>query len=411
MDVVNEPEIAIFGTIGSLIEEWRILMSLDNKSDDTRRRRTVRTFAAASFLNDVGADMIYSVWPLFVTTALGANMAALGFIDGLGDTIVSISQAVSGYLSDRLRKRKIFIVIGYLCGSLSRVGYAVSTVWQHLIPMRVLDRAGKIRSAPRDAIVADLSSRENRGSNFGLLRAADNLGATCGILLSIVLLTTLGYRTLFLLAAIPSTIAAVLVAFRVSETARPAGMTTKGLSLRDLSKDYRLFLFLSAIFALGSFSYSFLLINAYDKGFSKGTVPVLYLVFTVAAFVSSIPFGRLSDRLGRKRVLLLAFILWAISCAGFAIYRDSVVIIGMFIIYGLHRGAFDTVQKAFVSELAPEDYRASALGLHQMVTGLCALPASLVAGLLWDEIGTSAPFIVSFGLTMVSTLLLFFVRE
>jgi len=174
-------------------------------------RRFMRIFSSASFLNDLGSDMIYPIWPLFVTEFLKANMAVLGLIDGLGDAIVSISQAGSGYLSDRIRKRKIFIWTGYLCGSASRLGYALSTMWQHLIPFRILDRSGKIRGAPRDAIVADISTRETRGRNFGLLRAMDHLGAACGVIISILFFSYLGYRTLFLLASIPSLIGALLV--------------------------------------------------------------------------------------------------------------------------------------------------------------------------------------------------------
>src|SRR4030042_680133 len=131
--------------------------------------------------------MIYPVWPLFVTTVLNANMAALGLLDGLGEALVSISRAVSGYLADRIRKRKVFIWSGYLCGAISRIGYSLSGTWQHLVPFRILDRAGKMRSAPRDAMIADLSAKENRGRNFGLMRAMDNLGAVCGILVCIVL--------------------------------------------------------------------------------------------------------------------------------------------------------------------------------------------------------------------------------
>ena len=174
-------------------------------------RNAIKIFAIASFLNDMGSDIIYPIWPLFVTTILKANMAALGFLDGLGESIVSVSQGISGSMSDRLRKRKAFIWLGYLFGALSRIGYALSTAWQHLIPFRILDRAGKIRSAPRDAIIADSSTKENRGRNFGLLRTADNLGAVCGILISVLLFSLLGYRKLFLLAAIPSAIGVILV--------------------------------------------------------------------------------------------------------------------------------------------------------------------------------------------------------
>ena len=160
--------------------------------DRKQSRRTVTVFALASFLNDLGSDMIYPIWPMFITTGLGASMSVLGLLDGLGDALVSISQAASGYLSDRIRKRKVFVWLGYLLGSGARVGYAVSATWQHVIPFRVLDRTGKMRGAPRDAMIADVSSRANRGTHFGVLRAMDNLGAVCGILVCIVLFGVLG---------------------------------------------------------------------------------------------------------------------------------------------------------------------------------------------------------------------------
>ncbi|MCU0643928.1 MAG: MFS transporter [bacterium] len=205
-------------------------------------RKTIRTFAIASFLNDLGSDIIYPIWPLFVTSVLHANMAVLGFIDGLGDAIVSISQAASGYFSDKIRKRKIFIWSGYCFGSISRIGYALSTVWQHLIPFRILDRAGKIRSAPRDAIIADISTKENRGRNFGLLRTMDNLGAVAGILICIFFVELLGYRTLFMLAAIPSAIGAALIFFIIKERKAEQLKIFKGLSFKDLDKNFLLFL-------------------------------------------------------------------------------------------------------------------------------------------------------------------------
>lgn len=165
--------------------------------EQKEKRKIIRIFSLASFLNDMGSDIIYPIWPLFVRS-LGANMTALGFIDGLGEAIVSISQAVSGFVSDKIRKRKFFIWLGYFFGSLSRVGYAFSSAWQHLIPFRILDRAGKIRSVPRDAILADISSNNDRGRNFGILRAMDNLGAVVGILICIFFFGILGYRNLFL---------------------------------------------------------------------------------------------------------------------------------------------------------------------------------------------------------------------
>jgi len=374
-------------------------------------KKTIRTFALASFLNDLGSDMIYPIWPLFVTSVLGAPMSALGFIDGLGEAIVSISQAVSGYISDRIRKRKIFVWIGYLFGSLSRVGYAISSVWQHLIPFRILDRAGKIRSAPRDAIIADISTKENRGKNFGLLRAMDNLGAVCGIIVCILFFKLLGYRNLFLLAAIPSVISALLI-FHLIKEKKPADIKIyKGLSLKDLDKNFKLFLLLSSFFALGSFSYSFLLIYAKEFGFQTAFVPVLYLVFTAVASIFSVPFGKLSDKIGRKQVLMLSYIFWGLVCLSFIFFRSHLAIILAFVLYGLHKGALEPVQKTFVSELSPIKYRASSLGGFQMVVGLCALPASLIAGVLWDKISIFMPFYFSLSLTALSIIMLIFVKE
>ncbi len=379
--------------------------------DRKQSRRTVTVFALASFLNDLGSDMIYPIWPMFITTGLGASMSVLGLLDGLGDALVSISQAASGYLSDRIRKRKVFVWLGYLLGSGARVGYAVSATWQHVIPFRVLDRTGKMRGAPRDAMIADVSSRANRGTHFGVLRAMDNLGAVCGILVCIVLFGVLGYRSLFLLAAIPSAVGAILVVLFIKERKPEDNRVYKGISFSELDRNFRLFLFLSAVFALGSFSYSFLLLYAHQLGFRLGFLPVLYLIFTAVASLVSLPFGRLADRAGRKTVLLMSFLCWGLVCTCFLLVRSREGVVVAFVLYGLHKGAIEPVQKAFVSELAPRAYRASSLGGFQMVVGLCALPSSLLAGILWDGIGAFVPLYASIGLTTIASVLLIFVKE
>lgn len=381
------------------------------KSHYSQEKKTIRLFALAAFLNDLGSDIIYPIWPLFVTTVLKANMVALGFLDGLGEALVSLSQAGSGYISDRLRKRKLFIWTGYLFGSLSRLGYSLSAAWPHLIPFRIMDRVGKIRSAPRDAVVADISKDESRGKNFGLLRTMDNLGAVAGVLLCIVLIDLIGYRMLFALAALPSLAAALLIFFSFHDKKIDRTKLFKGLSFKDLDKNFRLFLCLSALFSLGTFSYSFLLLYASEFGFKSTVIPVLYLLYTASASLFSFPLGRLSDKIGRKPLLILSFLLWGIVCLCFITCRSRLVIALAFILFGAHKGALDPVQKTLVSELSPCDLRASCLGGFQMVIGLCALPASFIAGILWEGAGLYYPLYLSLSLTAIATGLLFFVKK
>jgi MFS family permease len=383
---------------------------------EAEAKRTVNTFAAVSFLHDAGSDMVFPVWPLFLKEVLRADMAVIGLVDGLGDAMVSLSSAAAGYVSDRVRRRKVFIWPGYIMGGAARVGYAVSVTWQQVVPFKVLDRAGKIRSAPKDAIVADISNRSNRGRRFGFLRAMDNLGAVVGIVFAIAFVwafsaTASTYRTLFMIAAIPSFVGALVVVLMIKE--RPAGgiKVFKGLRLKDLGRDYRLFLLLSAIFAVSNFSYSFFLLFASAHHFQDAFVPVLYLTFTAVAALVSIPSGRLADTWGRKRVMTLSLLLWAGVAVVVLADQGIVAIVVAFVLYGAHKGALEPVQRAFVSELTPSDFRSSGLGAYQMVVGLCALPASLIAGFLWDVVGAWAIFAFALAFTLVAVGMLQFVRE
>ncbi|MDD5162686.1 MAG: MFS transporter [Candidatus ainarchaeum sp.] len=383
---------------------------------EKQHKKTLATFSIASFLNDFGAYMIYPIWPLFVTGFFGANMVTLGFLDGLGDSLVSISQAVSGYLSDRWKKRKIFIWLGYLFGALSRIGYAASISWQQLIPFRILDRSGKIRDAPRDAIVADISTEQNRGKNFGILRAMDKLGGVCGIIACIILFAVLGYQELFLLAAVPSFIGAVLILHFIKEKKHkaetaPEKTKTEKFYFKKIGKNFKLFILLNSVFALGSFSYSFLLIFAKEAGIPIIFIPALYLFYMGFASLSSIPFGKMADKIGRKPVIMISFILWLLVCISFVTTQAFAAIILAFIAFGLQEGALNPVQRAFVSELCPKEFRASSLGFFEMATGLCALPSSIIAGLLWDTTSKFVPFYLSIGLTIIAIAMLFFVKE
>lgn len=371
----------------------------------------MRAFAWASFLNDFGSDMIYPVWPLFVTSVMGANMAMLGLIDGLGEAFVSISKAVSGYISDKIRKGKFFIWSGYILGSISRFGYALAPSWQWLIPLKILDRSGKIRSAPRDALVADISNDQNRGGNFGLMKAMDNLGAVCGIVVCLLLFEHIGFTNLFLIAALPSLASAFLIYKYIKENKISDKKLFAVFTFKDLDTNFKLFLFLNSVFTLGAFSYSFLLIFAGKCGFKATYLPLFYLIITVTAAIFSLPMGKLSDKIGRKKLMYLAFILWAAICISFILSTNPIVVIAVFVLYGLHKAALESVQKTYTSELCPDCFRATGLGVFQMAIGICALPASLIAGLLWDSINMQAPFYLSLVLSLVACFMLLFVKE
>lgn len=383
------------------------------EADEAETDKTVKTFATVSFLHDMGSDMVFPVWPLFLRNVLKANMEVVGLVDGLGEAVVSLSSALAGYASDRWRRRKIFIWPGYLLGGASRVGYALVSSWPQVLPFKVIDRAGKMRTAPRDAIIADLCVKKTRGSRFGLLRAMDNLGAVVGILMAIAFVTLFGhdYRTLFMLAAIPSVLGALLVVVRIKERKAEGVTVYRGLRLKDLGRDYYLFLALSSLFALTAFSYSFLLIFAQHEGYSDTFVPVLYLVFNAVAALVSIPFGKLTDSWGRKRVMSLSLLLWMSVSALLLLWASIIAVLIALVLYGMHKGALEPVQRAFVSELAPSNYRASGLGAYQMVVGFLALPAGLIAGTLWETVGPWAMFAFALVLTSVALVMLQFVRE
>ncbi len=275
-----------------------------------------------------------------------------------------------------------------------------------------------MRGAPRDAIIADISTDQNRGRNFGLLRAMDNLGAVFGIITCLILVSLYGLDfvpQLLIIASVPSLIGATIVFILIKD--RKTNKIYKGFSLKDLTRNFKLFLFLSSLFSLGLFSYSFLLIYVGSLNLETAFLPLfevqilLYLLFTLVASLTSLPFGWLADKAGRKTVLILSFISWALVCFIFPYATSLAAVAALFILYGLHKGAIEPSQKALVSELSPEGYRASTLGAFQMITGLCALPASVMAGLLWEAYGDFAPFYLSLTLTIAASVLLLLVKE
>lgn len=373
-----------------------------------KSKKEVLTFGFASFFNDLGSDMVAPVWPLFVTSILGANMAVLGLLDGLGVALVSISNAVSGWLSDKIGRRKIFIYIGYLLSGLSRIGYYLSPSWHYLIPFKAVDRVGKIRGAPRDALISEISEKKKRGEAFGLLRSMDSLGALVGTIITYIIISTVSVRNILLIAAIPSTISALII-FLIVKERRTKKLHTP-IRLIRLDHNLKVFFLISGLLAFSTLSYSFLLVYAKESGYSDGNVILLYLVFNLIYTIFSYHFGKLADKKGRKFVIIISMILYTLMCAGFVINNSPLWILLLFVLFGLFNASFDPVKRAFVTDLAPKNAKASVVGLYQMLTGLIALPSGFLMGLLW-EFNPLYPFATAGLLTSTSIFLMGFIKE
>ncbi|MFH0837409.1 MAG: MFS transporter [Candidatus Aenigmatarchaeota archaeon] len=373
----------------------------------------LKSFSLASALNDIGSDMVRPFWPLFVTSILGAPVAFLGLLDGLGDAISQSVKFPAGYFSDRFKRRKIFIWLGYLLAGLARIGYALSQFFSWLVPFKIMDRMGKMRDPPRDAMLSNITRKKKRGKAFGILTAADNFGAFLGPIIAFFLIMYIGYREIFFLAAIPSLIGAVLIYGFVKEEKFLSKVKYR-FQLCRLSANYKMLLFSSAVFSLSWFSISFMVLFA-SKYLDIVFLPLLFIAMSFFAMIASIPAGRLSDSIGRKPIMLLGYVLFAIVCLGFVFFNAAmalIMIFGLFILYGVHYGIVTTIQSPFISDMVPKKTRASAIGLYQTITGLVLLPASVIAGLLWDMVSVESVFMFGAVVSIIAAVLLFvLVRE
>ncbi len=378
---------------------------------EKENKRVLKTFSASAFLNDMGSEMLRPVWPFFVTNVLGASAQFLGFVDGLGDAVVALSQVVSGYFSDRLRKKKVFIWAGYALSAIGRFGYFIARTPAALVPSKILDRAGKMRDAPRDVLLAEAVTHRFRGRAFGVLRASDNAGSVAGIILALILIQFFSLRTIIFLSIFPSIVATILIILFIRRRKEDEIRIFQGLRFSDLNKNLVLFLITIGIFTLSTFSFSFLLLAADKFGLNVVWAPLLFFIFTLVTAFLAIPFGKLSDKIGRKKVIALSFVFWILTAGGFLFFVNKALIVLMFVLYGVHRGAFEPVFKTFVTELAPAHIRASTIGIFQLVIGILAFPASFIAGTLWQRIGFQAPFIFSAFLAIVALVFLSLVKE
>ncbi|MDQ5844817.1 MAG: MFS transporter [Acidobacteriota bacterium] len=376
-----------------------------------RLPRNVFAISLVSLLNDASSEIIYPLLPAFLLLTLGASPGIVGIIEGTAESISSLLKLFAGYFSDRRGKRKGFVVFGYVLSSFTRPLLAFAGNWYQVLGIRLVDRVGKgIRSAPRDAMIADTVAVNQRGLAFGFHRAMDHTGAVAGPLLGYLLvlliaadrnsLTAGDFTKIFLLASIPALAAVLVVSFFVRENKRQTSPDAAipspvRLSLRGFDGNFKCFLVIIALFTLSNSSDAFLLLRAQSVGVSLQTIPLLWAVLHVSKVISSLYGGHLSDILGRRRLIVSGWILYAAVYAGFAFVSNPFSVWILFVIYGMYFGLVEGAEKALVADLVKPEQRGTAYGLYNLAFGITVLPASLLMGFLWDWRGPQTAFLVS----------------
>lgn len=349
----------------------------------------------ASLLTDISTEMVYPLIPFFLSS-LGASPAVLGLIEGIAESTASLLKVFSGYFSDRIRKRKPLAIIGYSASTIGKLFLYLAQSWGLVFFARLIDRFGKgIRTAPRDALIADSTAQDRRGRAYGLHRTLDTLGAAIGVIFAYLLIKSniTNYNRVFLFSIIPAFLG-VLVLFWARDKIKSIKVASYQLKLswRQLSKKLRWFLIVVFIFALGNSSNQFLILRAKSLGLSITSVLLIYLFYNLTYGVLSFPIGRLSDKIGRKKILIIGYLIYAVIYLGFAVINRPSLIWVLFGIYGFYSAFTEGIEKAYISDIAPQELRGTLIGLHATLIGVGLLPASIIAGMLWSLIGASAPF-------------------
>jgi len=375
----------------------------------------VLVLGLVSLFTDISSEMIYPLLPLFLTTVLGGGPAFLGVIEGVAESTSSVLKLVSGVMSDRVKRRKNLVLGGYGISALARPLIALASSPLAVLFIRFADRVGKgVRTSPRDALIADSIDPSIRGKAYGFHRSMDNTGALIGPLVATMLLAWFvrDLRTVFLLSAIPGAIAVLMIALKVRET--EPGAEKKGTInfLRVLPKGrLRRYLLILFLFTLGNSSDTFLLLRAGQLGLTPARIPLLWTFFNLVKMIATMPFGALSDRIGRRGMIVAGWGVYALSYIGFAFASNELHIWLLFAFYGLFYGLTEGVEKALLADIADPSERGAAFGWYNFAIGVGALPASLIFGLIWQRFTPLTAFGFGSFLAMIAAIsLLFLVR-
>ncbi len=374
--------------------------------------RTVIALGLVSLFNDASGEIIYPLLPLFLTDTLGASKTFVGLVEGLAESVSSLLKLPAGWYSDRLAKRKGVVILGYSIASLIRPCLALATTASQVLGLRFIDRLGKgLRSAPRDAMIADAAPPEARGMAFGFHRAMDHTGAIVGALIAAWLVSIYhsDYRQIFWVAAIPGLITLVILIFVVREESRSAEAqstnTKLSFDLSGFSAEFKQVLGVVFLFTLSNSSDAFLLLRAKQSGISNVMIPLLWAALHVSKALSSLVGGGLADRFGKRRLILSGMLLYSIIYACFAVTTSSLTVWVLFLIYGIYFGLCEGAEKALIADLVDPNMRGTAYGLYNFVIGVGALPASLLLGWLWQQFGASTALLVSAGISLAAAML------
>ncbi|MHB1456179.1 MAG: MFS transporter [Armatimonadota bacterium] len=376
--------------------------------------KTVIMLGFVSLLTDISSESIYPLIPLFLTGVLHTPVSAIGLIEGIAESVASVVRIFSGWFSDKIGNRKWLTIAGYTLSTLSKPLLSFSSTWHHVLGIRFMDRLGKgIRAAPRDALIADVTPPEKRGISFGFHSAMDTTGAVLGPLIAFWLLKSVGlsFRQIFMLAAIPGAIGVLLLIFFVKEkhkTAEERKASLPSMRIGSFDGHFRMFLLITAVFSIGNSSDAFLILKAKQNGISTANILLVIVLFNSIQALLATPAGAVSDRLGRKNVILLGFLVFALVYMGFGMTSSPVITVVLFAFYGVYSALTYGVQKAFASDLIAANLRGTGLGAYNMVTGIALLPASLIAGVLWDRVSPSAPFVYGAAMALVAAIMLAF---
>lgn len=350
-----------------------------------------------SLLTDTSTKLIYSIMPMFLLS-IGASKTTLSLIEGIAESTAALVKTGSGFLSDRIGKNKPFMIAGYAVTALITPLYGLVTLPVHVLGLRFVERFGKgIRTAPRDSLVAGSATAGNLGRSFGLHKAMDNSGAIIGPLAAFGLIAAFGetadsFRLIFLLAGIPAVLGVITVITLLREARKTPEKLYRKFRFRDFPARYYLLLGIVFLFTLGNSTDALLIVKANEVGVKVAYIPLVYLVFNVVSVVLSIPIGTLSDKIGREKVLIFGYLVYALVYLGFGSTADIRIIIGLFATYGLYSACTDGIQKAFVSEILDKNKQGTGLGIYNALLGLTLLPASIIAGVLYDRVNSSVPF-------------------